>query len=117
VKRATKAALMSAFVCPGAGHLYLNKKPLGFALVCISLIAFSILVFHAITIATEISNQIVEAGIIPNASELRESINSKLYQSGSKQITFATNTLIIIWIVSIVDSYRLASKEKKIHND
>jgi len=55
---AAKAVLLSALVCPGAGHIQLGRRTVGITLISISIIALCALMSVAFTAAISISELI-----------------------------------------------------------
>ena len=107
MRESSKVTLLSAFVCPGVGHLYLRKKLVGWGLISASLWALYVLLSNAIKRAMEISDKIVSGEVAPDIIAIRELINQPLTGSGAQLISLATTVLVTAWLIGIADSYRL----------
>lgn len=114
MSKAIQAALLSAFVFPGAGH-FLLKHPWR-ALIFLSLAALSsyFLLSNALEMAYDIKGKI-ERGEIPMdlariSLELAEQRKSK--DDSAAQV--AVGALALTWLVAVVDAFRLGRKQAKV---
>ncbi len=109
MKKSLKAALFSAFIFPGAGQLLLKKYPSAvfFALfACAGLyLLFSDLLSRAQEILEKIQSGEVAADLATIA-ELVHQQSAKIMESLSPALTI----LLITWLVSIVEAYRIGRK-------
>ncbi|MBF0264185.1 MAG: hypothetical protein HQL46_02865 [Gammaproteobacteria bacterium] len=103
------AVLLSAFICPGLGHLLLNKYRLGISLMTASAISLLILLYQLTQRATEIikSIQSVEIEAMDIARIVEMLFEDAFYMRA------AASVLLILWVIGIVDSYRLSRKYLK----
>ncbi len=113
MKESSKAALLSAFVCPGVGHLYLKRMAVGLGLLSASLWALYVLLSNAISRALVISDKIVSGEVAPDVIAIRELIAQQPIGSDAQLINLATTVLIAAWLIGIVDSYRSGRIEEK----
>lgn len=99
-----KAALLSAILYPGVGHFFL-KKYLAGAILCLT---FSISLYFLVSDMLVNTMQIVEQinnGEIPlNIAAISESLATS---ADLQELNINMYVLIIIWFLSIIDSYRL----------
>lgn len=113
MKKSTAAALLSAFVFPGAGHLYLKKYIRGIVLIGASLVA----VYYVITKSVESALQIVDkiqTGDVPlDATTITELVSQQSLGTDSQLINIATLAVIICWGIGIIDSYRVGRVRDK----
>ncbi len=100
-----KAVLLSALVCPGAGHIFLKKYRFGGLLISITLIVFGFILVDAINGAGIIADQIINGQIGSDVESIRQAVMSR---PKNKYIPIAYFVLIAIWITGIIDSYRLS---------
>lgn len=107
MKEANKSALISAFVYPGVGHLYLGKRIVGGLLVAIASWALFVVIGNIMTRATEIADKVINGQVAPDIGAIRQLILQPQSESIAQQLSTATTALIIVWIVGIIDSYRL----------
>jgi hypothetical protein len=113
MKKATKAALLSAFVLPGAGHLYLKKYLPGSILAGVSLVGIYYLVTKTVERAWEIAEKIQSGAVQLDATTVTELISQQSTGADSHLINIATLAIIICWVVGIIDSYRVGRVRDK----
>lgn len=101
-----KAALLSALVFPGSGHLYLKKHVQGVLLAGISTVCLFYLVSSVVKIAQDISDKILSGEVPADIVRISELILSQLENSVIHQVNISTSLLFICWLISIIDSYR-----------
>ena len=104
-----KAVLLSVLVFPGSGHLLLKKYRTGISLIIASAIALSVLVYHLIQRAMEIIDKVQRGEVVQTDIA---TISEMLHQTDSLQIKISTAVLLILWVFSIIDSYRISKKTK-----
>jgi hypothetical protein len=105
--RSIQAALWSAVVFPGAGHIFLKRYSRG--LVFIAAALGSLLVIAAITVqqALAIIDKLeIEDGPI-DVEHISQMVTQGLGTSGGSLGTIAIWVLVACWVVGIVDAYRL----------
>ena len=106
MKKSTIAVLLSAFLFPGAGHFYLKKYIAGVLLVSTSFAAIYYFVSMAIDRALEISKKIQTGDIPLDIEAITESLTNTPNGSDLRLLNIAMTTLIICWLIGIIDSYR-----------
>lgn len=107
----TKCALLSAFVMPGLGQIYLKYYWRGLSFAMITLVSISLIIakiteiiFQAISILIKESDgYIVLQNIIPIMNRVLK--NQNLFYYHVMEIS-----LVICWIWSTIDAYQLAKK-------
>ena len=107
MNKALKAALFSALVFPGAGHIVVKKHFTGALFISSTLSALAILIYHATKIANQISDKILYGQIPLDAALISNLISEKL-QQGHWSIDAASIFILIIWLLSTFDAYRSA---------
>ena len=103
----TKAVLLSALICPGAGHMYLKQPARATALFITIFVALWIIVSNALDHATTILNQIQSQGLAIDINNIAEISAEAAQNSDDMSSNFALIALLICWIFAIVDAYRL----------
>ena len=103
------AALMSALVFPGSGHLYLRRFKSGIALMGISFIALAVLLNYIITQVRVVMDEII-GGSIPlgyssSYALMAERVRTIIVASDLTSVRAATMVLAICWVAGIVDAY------------
>jgi len=110
MKNAIKAALLSAFVFPGAGHFYLKKAAVGNLILVPAVTAIGYLSWQAYQKALLISQKIVNGEIPLQLNALYHAITQAPVGSEALLINISTSVFILSWLASIVDAYRLGNK-------
>jgi hypothetical protein len=104
--RALKASLLSAFIFPGSGHLYLKKYFIGVLLTGFSVASLYFLFSGAMDIAQGILVK-VQSGEIPlDLSKIGEAILNQPADK-TKIIKVCTYSFAFLWLFGILDSFRL----------
>ncbi|NRA61089.1 MAG: hypothetical protein HRU25_09310 [Psychrobium sp.] len=110
-----KVVLLSVFAYPGTGHLVLREYPTA---------AFIITIFSALlyTFVQRVMDKLAPLVQLIKEGELAlngQAISDYLAQSGQQIDLVSANliaySMLLIWIIAIVDSYRLAKKESSTH--
>lgn len=113
MRKPITAVLLSAFVFPGAGHLYLRSYLRGLILLAISAVAlidFIRRAWHeAELIREQLLNEINNNGIIDLELLITQTMNS-VHQIDNQPFTVATLILLACWVIGIVDSHFLGKK-------
>jgi Asp/Glu/hydantoin racemase len=107
MKNSIKAALLSAFVFPGLGHIVLKNYLVGVLLAAIALISSSLLIANVVRRAMDIIESIQRGETPLDITVIRELITNQTSSAAAQQLEVATTILMITWIVGIVDSYRI----------
>ena len=110
--KSMKAALLSALVFPGTGHLYLKKYLSGVALASIAVGALYFLTSTAIEKAVGIAEKIKLGEVTPDIETIIGLVSNQSTGVDSKLINIASIILFFSWLISIVDSY-MAGRAKK----
>lgn len=110
MKKSLKATLLSALVFPGAGHFFLKKHLSGSVLLGLFLVPVY-LIFSEVMSKTDAVIMKIQTGEIPLdvaviSDVLTRTVNSQV-------LNIETNVLMIIWVIGIIDSYRLGRSESK----
>jgi len=104
MNRAVSAALISALVFPGAGHLYLRRGARACLFLLPTLAAVAVFLNDAMAQASAIAAQIM-AGTI-SADPL--AIAARLEQNGGSTLaSVALTVMVVCWIGATVDAYML----------
>ena len=107
MNKPTKAALLSAFVFPGAGHFLLKKYIPGAVLAGTALIALYFLIARTVEIALQVAARIQSGEIQLDAATITELVSEQARGSETQLLDIAAAVLVISWLVGIVDSYRV----------
>lgn len=110
MKQSTKGLLLSLLVCPGAGHLAHKKFIPGVAFMSVAALCIYYLVTTAYTYAMTVIKKIEAEGVILSPEKVIELARFQPTGSQMDWINLATYTLILLWIVSGWDAYRIGNK-------
>ena len=113
MKKSSKASLLSAFMFPGAGHLYLKNYIPGVALIGASLVGVYYLITKSVESALEIAEKIQSGEVQLDASTITELVSKQTTGTESQLINVATLAIIICWVIGIIDSYRVGRVRDK----
>ena len=104
----TRAALLSAFVCPGAGQVYLKRHAVGAVLLLVSAIALAALLVPAVAAANAIAERILSGELAADAGLLGEVRTASAEASASAMP--ATVALLVAWVVGIVHAWHVGRR-------
>lgn len=113
MKKSTKAALISAGIFPGAGHLWLKKYWLGAALATPSFCIIGVLVSRILQQANAVVQKINSGEMGLDVVEIHDALTKNLYNSDGQLLELLSIALIIIWLFSILHSYHLGKSGGK----
>lgn len=110
MKKSIKPVLLSALVFPGAGHFFLKKYLVGSILLCLFLVPVYLIFSEVMSVTDTVIAQIQTGEISLDVAVISELITRTVnYQA----LNIETNSLIIVWIIGVIDSYRLSRSEPK----
>lgn len=109
--KSTKAALLSALVFPGVGHLFLKKYVSAVILASTAFVGVYYLTMTMIEKALQITQKIQMGDVPLDVVGLTELVSQQSASAEAQLINIATTTFIIVWLISIVDSYRAGRKD------
>ncbi|WP_299790527.1 DUF6677 family protein [uncultured Shewanella sp.] len=120
MNKAVKAALISAFVCPGGGHFYLKQYTRGTLLSVTMLGGLLYLLDRAVERAHQITDRILSGELAPDLNVIYGLITQAPDPAQASMINLATSVFFIAWFVGVIDSYRLGhgieKKQSGIHD-
>ena len=108
MSRSSTAMLLSAFVMPGAGQLYLKRVLRGMVLVVVSLVCLWIISESVLHQATTVLDQLQSGDqtLDPNH------ITGLVAQTrGSAESDIATYVLLGCWLGGMIDTYWISKKD------
>jgi predicted histidine transporter YuiF (NhaC family) len=106
VKRSTKAALLSALVFPGVGHLYLKRYVIGIFLSGGAASATYFIVSSVVSKAFVIAEKIQSESLSLDVNAIASLVSEQSHGAVGSSMSIATIALIVFWIIGIIDSYR-----------
>ncbi len=112
MKKSMKAALLSAFVFPGAGHFFLKKHITGAILAGATFASLYFLVSRMVERALQITEKIQRGDIQLDIAAITELV-SKPTSTETLLLNITSAILIVFWIIGIADSYRIGHTQDK----
>jgi len=113
MKQSYKAALFSALVYPGSGHLMLKQYPMGLLLAGTATGCLGVLVFRAFAIAGTISDRILMGEVPLDIARINEEVSMQIAAGGSTMVTIATWLLVFCWLAGTADAFRLGRRRDR----
>ena len=104
MNRSVKAALISALVFPGAGHLYLKRGARALLFLLPTLAAVVVFLNDAMAQATTIANEIMAGTMAPDPVAMAARLEQ---HGGSSLATLAAGVMVACWIGAAVDAWML----------
>ena len=110
MKKPLKIALFSGLVFPGVGHFML-KKYLSAAILFSSFAISSYIYFKdAMAKVSDILQQVQNGTVALDTTAITTALANISTGLSQQQLSFLSYFMMLIWLVSIIDSYRLAKK-------
>ncbi|WP_028865203.1 DUF6677 family protein [Psychromonas aquimarina] len=117
MKKSTKALLLSALLCPGAGHFYLKKYISGCVLTGVFISALVVLTADIINITeqvtAELTAQINAGSIALDITALSAFLTEKLQAFETQHLTQISYLLMALWLAAAADVYRIGRRIDK----
>jgi hypothetical protein len=113
MKKSSVAVLLSAFVFPGAGHLYLKRYGIGVALATASLAATAYLFSKVMAMALKISEGIQSGAVPLDVEVVTRMLSEQPGGTDGRPMNFAVAAFAMCWLVGVVDAYRLGRLRDK----
>lgn len=103
--------LLSVLVFPGAGHLYLKRYKLGALLVLLSLLSIISILTAIIRLLRPIVREMALQGGGLDIQQVSQLVSDALANGADATITLTLIGLAVLWVFSLIDSYRLSKKK------
>jgi len=108
LSRAGQALLWSAALFPGAGHLHLKHFKRGIAVIGVTLLVLSVLIFQFVRLAMQVIESTLADAITLDVPRLAAAI---LQACAADQVLMASLwALGLCWLFGMLDAYRLGKK-------
>lgn len=107
MKKPIKAALLSAFLYPGAGHFFLKKQTLGIVFACAFSVPLYFIFSEIMTKAEQIVEQITKGELLLDITAISETLSNSVTGANAQELNIKIYVLVIIWLIGIIDAYRL----------
>jgi len=105
--------LLSAFVFPGLGHVFLKKYVMGVLLIGMALVATYSLIVKTVERSLHIIENI-QSGAQLSATDIASLVSHQSAGEASQLLDMGPLMLLICWLIGIVDSYRIGRVQDKI---
>jgi hypothetical protein len=107
MSRPLTAALLSALVFPGAGHIYLKRKGRALLFIVPTLVAVAAFVSAAMEQASALAGQILSGALPADPAALA----ARLEQQGDSALANAAAVVMVVcWLCAIADAWLLARR-------
>lgn len=107
MQNATIAALLSAFLFPGSGHLMLKRTAMGWTLIGVSLVP-TIYLIRSVTLAFMKLFTLIEKNFLPpDLAVMLNYLWDHPFGDNPEMSHYALGFSILLWLFAIVDSYRI----------
>lgn len=111
--KSIKAALLAALVFPGAGHFFLKRHLRGLVLTSATIASLYFLISGVVTKALQITEKIQRSEVQLDIEAITELVSAQPTGGEIQVITIASYVLMIVWLIGIVDSYRIGRTQNK----
>lgn len=108
-----KAALLSALVFPGVGHLYLNKHMPGIVLALAGLGSLGYIGAKMVERTMQVVDQVLLGQVQPDVATITELVSKQAMGSDAGLYYIAWAVFLISWLIGIADAYRLGRLQGK----
>lgn len=113
MSRATKSALLSALVFPGAGHVFLKQYVSAVLFAGIALSATYYLVSVMIHQATMILEKIEQGQMAPDPAAINALLEAQTGGTEAQYISLATIAFVVVWLWASADAYRVGRRQDR----
>lgn len=113
MKTSTKAILASAFVFPGLGQLILKRYISGIGFVSTAAVALLVVLAYVWSIAKRVVDQVLNTHVQAEFLTLHVMVKNELANSNSFILNVSLIVLLLLWMTSIIDTYRLGKLENQ----
>lgn len=110
MKKPLHAAMLSAFMCPGSGQVWLGHKLIGWVFIAISLVNIAVVMNHAINQANIIAQQILNGEVGADFASIYAQVTQIPTGEYASLYTIITWVFLVNWGVSIVHAYWLGTR-------
>ncbi len=110
--KSLKAALLSTFIYPGSGQLYLKRYPMAIVFMSIATIAGYFIISSITKQAFQIVERIQSGEISPDITTIMSLVTEQA-NTGDSQLSNATIIIVLVWVVSIVHAYLIGRVQEK----
>jgi TM2 domain-containing membrane protein YozV len=117
MKVSYKAALLSAFVFPGIGHLYLKRYWRGLVIIFLEFTGLGYIIWWGTVAALHRLDDMMvkmQGGTAMNLQELSDIVGAKMLLDTVPYYNAVFYAIISLWIIAVIDAYRIGTQKEKI---
>ncbi len=114
MSKSVKAAMLSVFVFPGVGHIFLKRHIPGIVLAGTALAALYFIISERVERALQIIDKIQRGEVQLDVAVITELVSRQPTGTDAELLNFAWTVLIISWLIGVVDSYRVGRVQGKV---
>lgn len=103
--KSLKAVLLSAFVYPGAGQIFLKRYPIGIAFISIVTVGLYFVVSNILTRVSQVLEQIQSGQVPPDIASILVLVTQQSNTDSSQIVNTASTAIVATWFVSIIHAY------------
>ncbi|MFK5915430.1 MAG: hypothetical protein QM484_13745 [Woeseiaceae bacterium] len=111
MKQPIKAALLSALIFPGAGHIASGYKKKGWVIISATLIIFGLMVSELITKANKVVLQMQESGQAIDMEAITRVSQNLVQFSDNTFLNTLFILMMVFWVFVIIDAYRISYQQ------
>lgn len=110
MSKSIKAALLSALIFPGVGHLYLKSNGRGIALLVLSALCLFVLTSKVFDQANAVLQKLQAEGGLIDPTRILELASQTAPAADTPALGVATLGLLACWFIGVIDAYRLGKR-------
>lgn len=111
MRKAMAASLLSAFLFPGSGHYFLQRKKTGIALMLATGLPMLYLIISLVNVYQRLFVLIQKQLLPPDFEIMLGYILSQPFGHDTQRIYFCLYGIFFLWLGGILDAYRLGWRE------
>lgn len=112
MKRSSKAALWSALVFPGLGHLFVRRYATGLVLLCLSGWSLYSVTTTVVDSAVALTGDIQAGGMAIESGAIGEVVVQRAQQA-EQSAHIPMMVLTLCWVIGIADAYRVGRAQER----
>ncbi|WP_338844504.1 hypothetical protein V8J88_12740 [Massilia sp. W12] len=111
MRKALAASLLSAFVFPGSGHYFLQRKKTGVLLMLATSIPMLYLIVALIAVGQRLFTLVQKQLLPPDFEIMLGYILSQPFGQDTQMAYFSLYAIFFLWLGAMLDAYRLGWRE------
>ncbi|QFI37481.1 hypothetical protein FR932_06360 [Moritella marina ATCC 15381] len=107
-----KAALLAAFLFPGAAHWWLKKYLVGAIFAILAVVPLYVIMDTTMTQTQLIIDKVLQSGGQIDLLSIHALVTQQMASLDTQDVYHATVMLLCVWLVNVLDAMRLARKRE-----